>query len=183
MRSCRHCAHENADHLAFCSQCGRKLPRTDGGLPDVSRRTTGDPGAYSRTMLATPGPAATTGRDTVAGARTLFDRPLSTPSGLGLGGASAPTASRSRVRWLGESIGYIYVYLRSKLDAGEHRRRLLEERSGAETLLAGALNELGQIVLRDGIQHGELTGLLSIINLFIFVVSYITDFFKTLKVI
>jgi hypothetical protein len=164
MRSCRHCAHENADHLAFCSQCGRKLPRTDGGLPDVSRRTTGDPGAYSRTMLATPGPAATTGRETVAGARTLFDRPLSTPSGLGLRGAPAPTASRSRVRWLGESIGYIYVYLRSKLDAGEHRRRLLEERSGAETLLAGALNELGQIVLRDGIQHGELTGLLEAIG-------------------
>src|SRR3954468_12921804 len=164
MRSCRHCAHENADHLAFCSQCGRKLPRTDGGLPVISRRITADPGAYSRTMLATPGPASTTGRDTVAGARTLFDRPRSntTPSGRGLGGA--PAASRSRVRWLGESIGYIYVYLRSKLDAGEHRRRLLEERSGAETLLAGALNELGQIVLRDGIQHSELTGLLEAIG-------------------
>jgi chromosome segregation ATPase len=96
----------------------------------------------------------------------LFDRPLSGPSGFdfGLGGAPAPTAHRSRVRWLGESIGYIYVYLRSKLDAGEHRRRLLEERSGAETLLAGALNELGQIVLRDGIQHAELTGLLEAIG-------------------
>src|SRR5256885_3227397 len=91
MRSCRHCAHENADHLAYCSQCGRKLPRTDGGLPVVSRRMTGDPGAYSRTMLATPGPAATT-RDTVGGARTLFDRPrsLTTPSSLGLGGGARP---------------------------------------------------------------------------------------------
>ena len=167
MRSCRHCAHENADHLAFCSQCGRKLPRTDGGLPVVSRRTTGDPGAYSRTMLATPGPASTTGRATVAGARHLSDRNLSamSASGIGFGGPiSAPAAPRSRVRWLGESIGYIYVYLRGKLDAGEHRRRLLEERSGAETLLAGALNELGQIVLREGIQHGELTGLLEAIG-------------------
>ena len=161
MRSCRHCAHENADHLAFCSQCGRKLPRTDGGLPASTRRTTGDAGAFSRTVMATPGPAATV-RDTLGGARTLFDRPLS--SGISSGLAAAPAAPPSRVRWLGESIGYIYVYLRSKLDAGERRRRLLEERSGAEALLAGALNELGQIVMREGIQHAELTGLLEAIG-------------------
>ena len=68
------------------------------------------------------------------------------------------------MRWLGESIGYIYVYLRGKLDAGERRRRLIEERAGAEALLAGALNELGQIVLREGIQHSELTGLLEAIG-------------------
>jgi hypothetical protein len=156
MRSCRHCAHENADHLAFCSQCGRKLPRTDSALAAVLRPLGGsDPGAaYSRTVMATPGPGSTTGRATVSGGRHF--------SGLRdavTGPSIAAAAPRSRVRWLGESVGYIYVYLRGKLDAGERRRRLSEERTGAEALLAGALTELGQTVLREGVQHPELTGL------------------------
>src|SRR3954451_21148941 len=25
MRACRHCSHQNADHLAYCSQCGRRM--------------------------------------------------------------------------------------------------------------------------------------------------------------
>jgi hypothetical protein len=157
MRSCRHCAHENADHLAFCSQCGRKLPRTDGALAAIMRPLGGgDPAAaYSRTILATPGPAAATGRATVAGVRNLSGRQDALAPG-----SAVPAPTRSRVRWLGESVGYIYVYLRGKLDAGERRRRLSEERTGAEALLAGALNELGQAVMRDGVQHPELTGLL-----------------------
>jgi chromosome segregation ATPase len=106
-------------------------------------------------MLATPAPATTTGRATVAG---LY------AGGSGLAEAAFEATPRSRVRWLGESVGYIYVYLRGKLDAGERRRRLTEERAGAEALLAGALNELGQIVLREGIQHAELTGLLEAIG-------------------
>ena len=163
MRPCRHCAHENADHLAFCSQCGRRLPRTDVAQLAV-RRTTSDAGAYSRTMLAAPGPASTTGRPTVASGRGLALSPTTFSSVPGLSAPPVPAAPPSRVRWMGESIGYIYVYLRSKLDAGERRRRLLEERTGAEALLAGALNELGQIVLREGVQHAELTGLLEAIG-------------------
>ena len=54
MRSCRHCAHDNADHLAYCSQCGRKLARTDTVMPAVWRAT-GNGAAYSHTVLATPG--------------------------------------------------------------------------------------------------------------------------------
>jgi len=157
MRLCRHCAHENADHLAFCSQCGRRLPRTSGALAALVRPLGASNPAvgYSRTVLATPGPATTTGRATVASGRL--------PSGRQDLVAEAPDSAappRSRVRWLGESVGYIYVYLRGKLDAGERRRRLSEERTGAEALLAGALNELGQAVLREGVQHPELTGLL-----------------------
>ena len=156
MRSCRHCAHENADHLAFCSQCGRKLPRTDASLAAIMRPVgASDAAAFSRTVLATPGPSSVTGRRTVSGRNSLSGRQnaaAETPL--------APPAPRSRVRWLGESVGYIYVYLRGKLDAGERRRRLVEERTGAEALLAGALNELGQAVLREGVQHAELTGLL-----------------------
>ena len=161
MRSCRHCAHENADHLAFCSQCGRKLAKTDGALPSI-RRSSGplDAAAYSRTVMVTPGPASTTGRATVASAG--WSQP-GRRSGFAAE-AAPPLRPRSRVRWLGESVWYIYVYLRGKLDAGERRRRLVEERAGAEALLAGALNELGQAVLREGVQHAELTGLLEAIG-------------------
>jgi len=163
MRSCRHCAHENADHLPFCSQCGRKLPRTDGGLPVLGRSLgTGNGAAYSRTVLATPGPS-TTGRATVA-ARSFPGSSLSGRQVAAMALPAEPERPRSRVRWLGESVGYIYVYLRGKLDAGERRRRLIEERAGAEALLAGALNELGQTVLREGVQHADLTGLLEAIG-------------------
>jgi hypothetical protein len=164
MRSCRHCAHENADHLPFCSQCGRKLPRTDGGLPVLGRSLgTGNGAAYSRTVLATPGPSSTTGRATVA-ARSFPGSSLSGRQAAAMALPAEPERPRSRVRWLGESVGYIYVYLRGKLDAGERRRRLIEERAGAEALLAGALNELGQTVLREGVQHADLTGLLEAIG-------------------
>jgi len=164
MRSCRHCAHENADHLPFCSQCGRKLPRTDGGLPVLGRSLgTGNGAAYSRTVLATPGPSSTTGRATVA-ARSFPGSSLSGRQVAAMALPAEPERPRSRVRWLGESVGYIYVYLRGKLDAGERRRRLIEERAGAEALLAGALNELGQTVLREGVQHADLTGLLEAIG-------------------
>src|SRR5262245_35524553 len=160
MRPCRHCAHENADHLAFCSRCGRKLAKTDGALAAVRRPAgSGEQAGFSRTVLATPHPMLTTARVTVSGLRNLTE--------LQGGAASSPAVTlrpRSRVRWLGESVGYIYVYVRGKLDAGERRRRLVEERTGAEALLAGALNELGQAVLREGIQHSELTGLLEAIG-------------------
>src|SRR5688572_1294918 len=136
MRVCNHCSHENADHLGYCSQCGRRLPRTDGASPALTIRDMrmGDMALQRTVMMATPAMAGV-----------------------------AP-GSRSRAHWIGDSIGYIYVYLRGKLDAGERRRRLVEERAGAEALLAGAVNELGQLVLRDGVQHPEVTGLLEAIG-------------------
>jgi len=114
-------------------------------------------------VLATPGPSSTTGRATVA-ARSFPGSSLSGRQVAAMALPAEPERPRSRVRWLGESVGYIYVYLRGKLDAGERRRRLIEERAGAEALLAGALNELGQTVLREGVQHADLTGLLEAIG-------------------
>src|SRR5262245_8453057 len=125
MRSCRHCAHENADHLPFCSQCGRKLPRTDGALAALRPLGSGDVGPHARTVLATPYPASTTGRTVPS--RSFPGASLSGRQDALTAAPAAPERPRSRVRWLGESVGYIYVYLRSKLDAGERRRRLLEE--------------------------------------------------------
>jgi hypothetical protein len=167
MRPCRHCAHQSADHLSFCSQCGHRF-ETTVGLPAVG---SGGPrgldrayaeAAFSRTLVATPLGAGATGRSTVAMSGSL------TGPRRGGGGphtsSSGSAASRSRLRWAAGSIGYIYVFLRDKLDAGERRRRLAEERVGAEALLSGALNELALVVLREGVQHPDLTGLLEAIG-------------------
>jgi hypothetical protein len=169
MRPCRHCAHDNADHLSFCSQCGHRLA---GATTSLSAQSSVGPrgldrayaaAAFSRTLVATPRGGAATGRSTV-----MLARPFK--KGNGQVGGAPPTdsparpAPPSRLRWAGESIGYIYVFLRDKLDAGERRRRLVEERLGAEALLSSALQELALSVLREGVQHGDLTGLLEAIG-------------------
>ncbi len=70
----------------------------------------------------------------------------------------------SRLRSGADAIGYIFVFLRGKVAAGKRRRRLGEERDGAATLLASAIRDLGTTVLRDGVQHPDLTGLLEAIG-------------------
>ncbi len=157
MRACRHCAHSNADHLSFCSQCGRWLGTPTagmglsptGGAPDRVRGAA----AFMRTMVATPRPGSMTGSATVALGR-----------GTGSAASAGPARSPTGIRWAGDAIGYIYVYLRDKLDAGERRRRLVDERAGAEALLTGAVTELASKILREGIQHPEFTGLLEAIG-------------------
>lgn len=157
MRACRHCSHQNADHLSYCSQCGKRLVSGAMRTLEASRPRTGQlPGAlgmtaaFSPTLVGAPTPARRSGAATVA----------MTPSGV----TAPPPARRSRLGWMGESIGYIYVYLRGRLDAEERRRRLTEERTGAEAMLTGAYNELALSVLRDGVTHRDLTGLLEAIG-------------------
>jgi hypothetical protein len=159
MRTCQHCAHETADHLSFCSACGRWLGAPTSGMSafagGLETRVRGA-AAYSRTMVATS-PGAITGRSTV---------PLTGRGGTTAERAAAQ-ASAERLTgfsWAGDAIGYIYVYLRDKLDAGARRRRLIEERAGAEALLSGAINDLAATVLRDGVQHPDFTGLLEAIG-------------------
>jgi peptidoglycan hydrolase CwlO-like protein len=103
-----------------------------------------------RTMVATPRPGSMTGSATVAVRRGMATPPT----------GKSPTG----IRWAGDAIGYIYVYLRDKLDAGERRRRLVDERAGAEALVTGAVTELGTKILREGIQHPDFTGLLEAIG-------------------
>lgn len=152
MRACRHCSHSNADHLSFCSACGRWLgtptlqtAMAAGAPPDRVR----DPAAFMRTMVATPRPGSLAGPATVGLKRA-------TPAG--------GNTRRTGIGWAGDSIGYIYVYLRDKLDAGERRRRLAGERAGAEALLKGAVTELGTRILREGIQHPDFTSFLEAIG-------------------
>ncbi|HXU65180.1 MAG TPA: hypothetical protein VN962_25950 [Polyangia bacterium] len=140
--------------MSFCSQCGRWLGAstvalagspTGGGLDRVRA-----PAAFMRTMVATPRPGSLTGSATVA-----VRRGMATPAN-----GRSPTG----IRWAGDAIGYIYVYLRDKLDAGERRRRLIDERAGAEALFTGAVTELASKILREGIQHPDFTGLLEAIG-------------------
>src|SRR5262245_33159470 len=144
MRPCRHCSHQNADHLAYCSRCGRRLP----------------PGAFPSGPIGAFTVSAALGQTVVA------QRPRATPAGAPTAGdlASGPTVAappgrRSRLRWVPDSIGYIYVYLRGKADAGERRRRLSSERDGAQALLSGAVRDLGSSIVRDGIEHPDITDL------------------------
>jgi len=151
MRSCRHCSHQNADHLAYCSRCGRRLgsstvtlPRAAG--PSGALRVSGQVGMLAASAAMSP--------TMVAGAMPAGTIP---PGGAANGAAPA---RRSRLGWGVDAIGYIYVYLRGKLDAGERRRRLIDERDGAQTLLTSTVRELGTGILREGVRHPDLSGLL-----------------------
>jgi chromosome segregation ATPase len=158
MRACRHCSHQNADHLAYCSLCGKRmagatlspgfgLPTGRGQMAAMSPTA-----AVSRTIFAQHG-------NGVSGPHTV----AMTPGAMARTGG-APARPPGTVGYAFQSIGYIYVFLRAKLAAGERRRRLGEERDGAETLLAGAIRDLGATVLREGVQHPDLTGLLEAIG-------------------
>ena len=159
MRPCRHCSHENADHLAFCSQCGRKFAKTDGALAALRRLSSpSDAGAYSRTMLATPGPASITGRATVASPRHLSGRQS------GFGAATMPArpdrASAGSANRSGTSTSTCAASWTRASGGGAWSRSAPARRP----CWPGALNELGQVVLREGVQHAELTGLLEAIG-------------------
>ena len=165
MRTCKHCAHQSANHLAFCAACGHWLGTPTSGMSAFGRlggngtdRARGT-AAFSRTMVAAPSGSITgrsTGRSTGGSTGPL---PGETTTNRAL--AAQPKRGLS---WAGDAIGYIYIYLRDKVDAGARRRRLAEERTGAEALLSGALNELAATVLREGVQHPDFTGLLEAIG-------------------
>ncbi|HLK92697.1 MAG TPA: hypothetical protein VKZ18_22580 [Polyangia bacterium] len=155
MRTCKHCAHDSADHLSFCSACGHWL------------------GASPTSRMSVFGGASTTDRmrGTAAFSRTLVaSARLTGPGTLSARGSAALTAKtvaeppKTGLRWAADAIAYIYIYLRDKVDAGARRRRLVEERAGAESLLSGAINELATTVLREGVQHPDFTGLLEAIG-------------------
>src|SRR5258708_260907 len=114
MHVCRHCSHPNADHLAYCSKCGKRragatlLPELRGSMRGQMAALS-PAAAMSRTMLATPA-------NGVTGPRTV----AMTPGSITRAGGGAST---SRIIWAGHSIAYIYVFMRGKIAAGERRKR------------------------------------------------------------
>jgi len=166
MRACRYCSHQNADHLGYCSQCGRRMAPVTG--PVGASAMGHAPGAIGNGSGAI-GAVSVTGamsQTVLAPLPTGSSRPIGprTPRPSGPTGGAEALAGTSRIGWLAGSIAYIYVYLREKLDAGALRRRLAEERDGAERLLGGAIKQLGATILAQGIQHPDLTSLLEAIG-------------------
>jgi hypothetical protein len=158
MRACGHCSHQNADHLAYCSRCGKRLAGATllpavGGAGRGQMAALSPTAAMSRTMLARPA-------NGVTGPQTVSMAPGAMPGPDGTTTAVVTT----RLGFAVQSIGYIYVFARGKIAAGERRKHLVEERDGAETLLASAIRDLGSTVLREGVQHPDLTGLLEAIG-------------------
>jgi len=160
MHACRHCAHPNADHLAYCSKCGKRIAGA-ALLPEIGSGARGQIAAMSATAAVSRTMLASSVNGAHGGVRSSGPQTIAmTPGAM----ARANGASTSRILWAGQSIGYIYVFMRCKLAAGERRKRLGEERDGAETLLSGAIRDLGATVLREGVQHTDLTGLLEAIG-------------------
>jgi hypothetical protein len=155
MHACRHCSHQNADHLAYCSKCGKRMAGATL-LPAL--------GATGRGQMAALSPTAAVSRTILASATNGVTGPQTVAMTPGALSSSRSDAPSSRLVFAGQSIAYIYVFLRGKVAASERRKRLMEERDGAETLLAGAIRDLGSLVLRDGVQHPDLTGLLEAIG-------------------
>jgi hypothetical protein len=122
-------------------------------------------GATGRGQMAAMSPSAAVSRTMLASPTNGVTRPHTVAMTPGAAArANGGPATTSGIAFAGQSVGYIYVFLRAKLAAGERRKRLGEERDGAQTLLAGAIRDLGATVLREGVQHPDLTGLLEAIG-------------------
>jgi hypothetical protein len=143
MRACPRCGFEIADHLFYCTECGRRLAAS-----------------WSEPQKAGGGPAAGAWSDGGT-APTLAVKPDA--NGL-LRPTMGQQVPHGRARQLLDSVHYVFTYLRGRLDADARRRRLAEEREGAARLVSGALSELGQSVLGEGVNSPELTGLLEAVG-------------------
>lgn len=142
MRTCASCDHLNADHLAYCFGCGRRL------------RAVGADPALADTLGALPANVRlATGASSPALAATIALDVLGTPPGSG---AAAATGPHHPVRRAYDAARYVFTTIRGRMDADERRRRLLQETEGARRLAEGTLVEIGQTVLAQRISHTEL---------------------------
>jgi len=143
MRSCGSCGHANADHLAYCFGCGRRLrPIGDGGLsgrPDEAVTIADLPAGAAAGMAA--GLAATIALETMG---PPHDARSDGP------GRRHP-ASRAY-----QAARYVFTTIRGRMDAEERRRHLVAETEGARRMAEGTLVEIGQTVVAQGITHPEL---------------------------
>ena len=161
MRPCRHCSHENADHLAFCSQCGAaNAVRGRRSMVRGPRRRRPAPGDGDRLFTDRAGDAwagvLTDGRPSRLAA------PLGRLSGLpgragprrpdracaGWANRSATSTSTCAASWTPASAGAACSR------SAPARKRCWRARSTSS----------GRSVLREGVQHAELTGLLEAIG-------------------
>jgi len=138
MRSCAHCGHANADHLPYCSACGRRVRPASSAetpSPQLAPPAPGDTGFAATVAL---GPAPAVALTAVA--------PTAPP-------VVAPPSPWTRAR---ESIAYVFATIRGRIDADEQRRHLRGESEGARRMAESTLVELGHSVLVQGIDSPRL---------------------------
>ncbi len=130
---CPRCGHQNAGHLAYCSQCGRRLRSHVGAAEPRRRDGAGTPGskAAGRWGNATPAPESGAG---LAATLAVPNAATTEPS----------AARRSRAgRALG-AMAYVVKHWRRRFHAESQRRRLRDERDGIEHMLRAAWIESRQ---------------------------------------
>ena len=138
MRTCAHCGHANADHLPYCSACGKRVrpvSLAETPAPQLGQRTPGDTGFAATVAL---GPARAAELTAVA---------------AGEPAVVAPASAWARAR---ESVGYVFATIRGRIDADEQRRHLRGECEGARRMAESTLVELGHAVLVQGIDSPRL---------------------------
>ncbi|HEX2658184.1 MAG TPA: hypothetical protein VHU40_07935, partial [Polyangia bacterium] len=145
MTVCPACRHSNAEHLPYCSACGRRVRTTVAA--DVSPTLVAPAATTSLPTVAdgllAPGLAATIALPgTSAGERPRAGEPTEVSPGLLQQGLRA--------------VGYVFTTIRGRLDAEERRRRLTAERDGALRLSEGTLTEVGQTILAQDITSPRL---------------------------
>jgi len=143
MRPCALCGHANADHLPYCSACGKRLrPLGAGETPPPqpgSRRPGDDSGAQGFAATVALGPA-----------RSGL---VSVEAPTALAPVTLPPSVWARAR---ESVGYVFATVRGRIDAEEQRRNLISEREGARRMAESTLVELGHAVLVQSIEAPPL---------------------------
>jgi hypothetical protein len=140
MRSCGSCGHVNADHLAYCFGCGRRLrPIGEGPLAGRPEEAV--------TIADLPAGAAAAGLAATIALQTLGPKE---------GGPSDGQGRRHPVSRAYQATRYVFTTIRGRMDAEERRRHLVAETEGARRMAEGTLVEIGQTVLAQGITHPEL---------------------------
>jgi hypothetical protein len=141
MNVCPACGHRNAEHLPYCSDCGRRVRPPGVGVNGAA----GTPGPTPTVPMLATGTASAGLAATVAlsGSGSRAHTSGSAPATL-----DPPTGL---VRQGFQAVGYIFATIRGRLDADERRRRLVGERDGALRLSEGTLTEVGQTILAQGI--------------------------------
>jgi len=144
MNVCPGCRHPNAEHLAYCSECGRRVRPPAAGVDGAALATPAP-------TLATPLASRTSAE--LAATVALNAPAVGAPSSLS---SATPEPARGAIRAGLRAVHYVFTTIRGRLDADERRRQLADERDNALRLSEGTLTEVGQTVLAQNIASPRL---------------------------
>jgi len=130
MRACARCGYENADALAYCFRCGRRL-----GVRGAATATPAGAAAVGAGESPTAGFAATVALSPAGAGKDVAAAPAPPPAGV--------------LRRSAGALSYLFAYVRGRIDAEDRKRTLAEERRGAERMIEATLAELGAAIVAN----------------------------------